>query len=137
MVNQFIKQVLLCIFIGIDCGSPGTLENGMVTNNGTYVTSVATFNCDFGYELIGDTQRVCQPDGTWSNMVPRCSRKLIVSIFCNLSRISSVTVWYRCYYNQTHIHVSARPGLVTITNALVPMECNYRQECQLTIVAVT
>ena len=52
----------------------------MVTNNGTYVTSVATFTCNFGYELIGDTQRVCQPDGTWSNMVPRCGRKLIVSI---------------------------------------------------------
>ena len=76
-ISHSIKQVLLCIFIGIDCGSPGALENGMVTNNGTFVTSVATFTCDFGYELIGDTQRVCQSDGTWSNMVPTCDRKLL------------------------------------------------------------
>ena len=49
----------------------------MVTNNGTFVTSVATFTCDEGYELMGDRQRVCQLDGTWSNMVPTCERKLL------------------------------------------------------------
>ena len=52
--------------------------NATVISNGTYVTSVAEFTCDFGFELIGNPQRVCQPDGTWSNMVPRCRRKLLV-----------------------------------------------------------
>ena len=51
--------------------------NGMVTNNGTFVTSVATFTCVFGYQLNGDRQRVCQVDGTWSNTVPTCDRKLL------------------------------------------------------------
>ena len=51
--------------------------NGTVTFNGTYVTSVAEFTCDFGFELIGDTQRVCQLNGMWSNMVPECPRKLL------------------------------------------------------------
>ena len=54
--------------------------NGTVTSNGTYVTSVAEFTCDFGFELIGDTQRICQDDGTWTNMVPRCRRKLLAVI---------------------------------------------------------
>ena len=76
-IYKTLSKNYYCVFLGINCGSPGTLENGMVTNNGTFVTSVATFTCDFGYELIGDTQRVCQSDGTWSNMVPRCDRKLL------------------------------------------------------------
>ena len=50
--------------------------NGTVTSNGTYVTSVAEFTCDFGFELIGDSQRACQPDGMWSNMIPTCACKL-------------------------------------------------------------
>ena len=62
--------------LGIDCGDPGMPMNGTVTSNDTYVTSVVEFICDFGFELIGDSQRVCQPDGTWSNMVPRCRCKL-------------------------------------------------------------
>ena len=50
--------------------------NGTVTSNGTLVTSVAEFTCDFGFELIGDSKRTCQPNGMWSNMVPTCARKL-------------------------------------------------------------
>ena len=49
----------------------------MVITNGTYVTSIAEFTCDDGYMLVGDAQRVCQPDGMWSNMVPECLRKLL------------------------------------------------------------
>ena len=63
------------VLLGINCGDPGSVNNGMVNSNGTYVTSIATFECDDGYDLIGDRQRVCQLDGTWSNMVPECRRK--------------------------------------------------------------
>ena len=41
------------------------------------VTNIAKFTCDFGFELIGDIQRVCQLNGNWSNMVPECRRKLL------------------------------------------------------------
>ena len=51
--------------------------NGTVDSNGTYVTSVATFMCDDGFDLVGDHQRICQLDVTWSNMVPECLRKLL------------------------------------------------------------
>ena len=72
----------VCVILGITCGDPGMPMNGSVTSNGTYVTSVAEFTCDFGFELINDTQRVCQLNGMWSNMVPECSRKfLLVSDF--------------------------------------------------------
>ena len=54
--------------------------NGMVTSNGTFVTSVAKFTCDDGYMLVGDMQRICQLDGTWSNMVPECRKLLFILI---------------------------------------------------------
>ena len=67
----------MCVLLGISCGDPGVPMNGSVSSNGTFVTSIAEFTCDFGFELIGNSQRVCHPDGTWSNMVPECRRKLL------------------------------------------------------------
>ena len=61
------------LLLGINCGSPGMVENGIVTSNG----SIATFTCNCTYELIGDSQRICQPNGMWSNMVPECICKLL------------------------------------------------------------
>ena len=61
------------------------LENGMVDFNSTFVTGVATFTCNIGYNLVGDSQRVCQPNGVWSNMVPMCVRKLLAVLFCDYS----------------------------------------------------
>ena len=65
----------MCTFLGINCGTFGLVLNGRGISNGTYVTSVAIFVCNIGYVLVGNRQRVCQPDGTWSGMVPRCDRK--------------------------------------------------------------
>ena len=72
---MYMMSAIVYTLTVIDCGNPGMPMNGSVTYNGTYVTSVAKFTCDFGFDLIGNSQRVCQPDGTWSNMVPRCRRK--------------------------------------------------------------
>ena len=70
-------KYFVSVLLGITCGDPGMPMNGTVTSNGTYVTSFAEFTCNFGFELIGDTQRICQPNGMWSNMVPECRRKLL------------------------------------------------------------
>ena len=56
----------------------------VVTSNSTYVNSIATFTCNFGYDLVGDSQRICQADGTWSNMVPTCDRKLLPILMWDL-----------------------------------------------------
>ena len=70
-----MSTIVYVHLLGIDCGDPGMPMNGTVISNDIFVTSVAEFTCYFGFELIGDDQRVCQPDGMWSNMVPRCRRK--------------------------------------------------------------
>ena len=58
-----------CYFFDTDHGNRGRRS---VSSNGTFVTDVANFTCDFG---ANDAQRVCQSYGMWSNMVPVCNRK--------------------------------------------------------------
>ena len=56
-----------------DCGSTDIIrpENGSVSLNQTTLGSVATFACDSGFTLIGDTTRTCQLTG-WSGNNPSC-----------------------------------------------------------------
>ena len=75
-INYIYTGIIAYILLGINCGSPGMPVNGKATSNGTFVTSVAEFICNFGYEFIGDSQRICQANGVWSNVVPECRRKL-------------------------------------------------------------
>ena len=51
-------------------------ENGRVSLTGTIESSVATYTCNEGFSLVGDSRRVCQ-DREWSGKAPVCSRKYI------------------------------------------------------------
>jgi len=37
---------------------------------------MATYFCDEGYDLVGDNNRVCQADGSWTGSDPTCDGKL-------------------------------------------------------------
>ena len=78
MVFYMIVYCWIYILLGIDCEHPGNVTNGMVSFDGTYLDDIATYTCNFGYELVGSSQRVCQLNETWSNMVPTCDRKFLV-----------------------------------------------------------
>ena len=61
------------------CKSPDSIKNGSGTSNNTEnpsqfpIWTVVTFNCMAGYKLVGDSQRQCMPDGTWSEkLMPEC-----------------------------------------------------------------
>ena len=41
------------------CDDPVDIENGTVTFNGILVGDMATYNCDSGFELIGDATTTC------------------------------------------------------------------------------
>ena len=63
--------------------------NGMIGYNmGTAsprpVNTVATYTCDTGFTLNGDTTRTCGSDGVWSGSYPTCQRELMdfVLYFC-------------------------------------------------------
>ena len=59
------------------CPSLSQPENGAVSLNGT--RTVATYFCDDGFELAGNSTRICEEDDTWSGEAPTCARKEIAA----------------------------------------------------------
>lgn len=60
----------------MECGVLVDPANGRVTlSMGRSVTSEASYTCNEGFTLSGDTMRTCQPDGEWSGSEPTCSGK--------------------------------------------------------------
>nr|XP_022326524.1 protein lev-9-like isoform X1 [Crassostrea virginica] len=50
-----------------------TIPNGRVDiNPQNMFGGIATYNCDWGYEIQGQKDRVCQGDGLWSGEAPKC-----------------------------------------------------------------
>jgi len=73
--------VKLYKFILVDCGVPDSPTNGQVTFDGTVEGSVANYVCDFGYDLVGASQRRCTSgDVLWSGNVPECRSKYFLSL---------------------------------------------------------
>ncbi len=62
----------LLLFVVIECNRLQDVLNGRVLLSGTTVGSTATYNCDKGFVLIGDSTRVCQRGGDWSGKEPFC-----------------------------------------------------------------
>ena len=57
----------------VDCGTLNTPTNGVVSHfNGTTFRQTATYSCNTGYNLVGDSTRICQADGMWSRSEPTC-----------------------------------------------------------------
>ncbi len=62
------------------CSDLPSLTNGMISyRDGSSdirpVNSVATYTCDTGYTLNGNTIKTCGSDGVWSGSTPVCQRK--------------------------------------------------------------
>ena len=50
-----------------------SIPGGLVSYNGTTEKAVATYRCDSGYSLSGNSERVCQSDGNWNGHIPQCT----------------------------------------------------------------
>ncbi|MGH0158069.1 UNVERIFIED_CONTAM: hypothetical protein FKN15_073952, partial [Acipenser sinensis] len=57
---------------GVTCESPGLLVNGLAEYNSLTAGSRVEFQCDEGYELLGQLIAVCTGNGTWSSPTPTC-----------------------------------------------------------------
>ena len=74
----YIIIIILCATEIIDCGIPEGIESGNVQFSDTVEGSLARYECQTGYTLLGDDPvRICQDDGQWSGSVPSCNRMLI------------------------------------------------------------
>ena len=66
-----------CILTVVDCGSLASPTNGQVSLTTTTFGSTATYECDTGFNLIGDMERTCQENGQWTGGAPTCEGILI------------------------------------------------------------
>ena len=71
----------------MDCGSLTDPANGSVNHtSGTTFGQTATYTCNTGYNLVGDSTRTCQATGVWSGSEPTCQ-----GMYMLLSNISYQT----------------------------------------------
>ena len=64
-------NIIMCILL-VDCGDPGRPVNGIVNFSNTTKESIANYSCNEGYTLVGATKRICQSNGSWSDIMPSC-----------------------------------------------------------------
>ena len=51
----------------IDCGQLEAIPNGSVSFSSTTYNSTASYSCNAGYTLVGDSSVTCLSSGLWSN----------------------------------------------------------------------
>ncbi|XP_078575826.1 MAM and LDL-receptor class A domain-containing protein 1-like [Branchiostoma floridae x Branchiostoma japonicum] len=62
-----------CTSTGVQyCPTLTAPENGAASGGNSY-QDVVQFTCNHGYQLIGDSSRTCQADGTWTGTHPTCT----------------------------------------------------------------
>ena len=67
----------ICYVLLVDCGDPGAPDNGNSNFTDTREGSVVTYNCNDGFELVGNSTQICEltPAGAfWRPDRPVCSR---------------------------------------------------------------
>ena len=58
---------------GIDCGTLQSPKDGNVQLDSTLFGSIATYSCNSGFRLVGEANRTCTQNGTWSNRPSSCA----------------------------------------------------------------
>ncbi len=59
----------------MSCGRLSDPTNGDVSFTSISVNSKATYSCNNGFILVGQTTRICQSNGEWSGIAPVCKSK--------------------------------------------------------------
>ena len=74
-----------CVYIlpstVVDCSTLTSPANGQVSHTaGTTFGQTATYSCNTGYNLVGDSTRTCQATGEWSGSAPTCQGMLLFQL---------------------------------------------------------
>ena len=68
----------LCFFFAVtSCGYPGSPSHAVVTFTPDNIRpgTVATYECEPGFELLGPSRRLCSSNGTWTPAgIPFCGK---------------------------------------------------------------
>lgn len=63
---------LLFIFLETTCGYPGYIRNGYIIGRSYFYQDKITYKCYDGFDLIGNSTRICREDGNWYPEKPIC-----------------------------------------------------------------
>ena len=82
-INQqlsMLPRISLSYLTAVNCGDPGTLNNGGRDLSGTTYRNTVVYFCDNGFTLEGNSLRRCQKNGQWSGRIPECRSMLHYTI---------------------------------------------------------
>ena len=77
---QHTHSFIVYVYAVVDCGMLPSISNGEVSQLSTTVGSVATYSCNNGFDLVGQSSRSCLASKRWSGSPPTCQRELHVTI---------------------------------------------------------
>ena len=76
--SRFTLLSIFLILAVVDCGNLTDPANGQVNHtSGTTFGQTATYSCNTGYNLVGDSTHTCQATVEWSGSVPTCQGLLL------------------------------------------------------------
>jgi len=59
-------------FKGVDCGSPQAIINANPVFSTTLYGDTVRYECNLGYELVGNDILTCGSDQSWAGVTPAC-----------------------------------------------------------------
>ena len=87
--NQGIASAHISVLItsnpSVQCPNLPNPLNGRVNQQGNKPGNRATYTCLTGYELDGNSTRICQNNGQWSGEAPTCEPQSMVSFITDTS----------------------------------------------------
>uniref|UniRef100_A0A1B6DCY4 Sushi, von Willebrand factor type A, EGF and pentraxin domain-containing protein 1 n=2 Tax=Clastoptera arizonana TaxID=38151 RepID=A0A1B6DCY4_9HEMI len=71
--SWFPKDLPSCVLVtAVQCTLPENPPHGKAIFTSCSYNSVVSYECDYGYTLLGDATRRCSADKKWSGVMPKC-----------------------------------------------------------------
>jgi len=96
-IGTFYNQLMyvFSLLTAVDCGPLTDPANGQVSHpDGTTFGQTATYSCNTGYNLVGDSTRTCQATGNWSGNAPICECMLYCTRWCSSVNVREFPVFF-------------------------------------------
>lgn len=73
-----ISLFLVLVVTAVQCPAPDSPKNGRAIYTSTSYNSVVSYECRYGYTLVGESSRRCGADKKWSGTLPVCKGKFFL-----------------------------------------------------------
>ena len=78
----------------VNCGTLTNPTNGQVSHTGgTTYGQTATYSCNTGYNLVGNSTRTCQATRMWSGRAPTCQGEIVIGKIEDSWKVVVTRIW--------------------------------------------